>query len=164
MASVSPSGLSAESPSHQGVLARHPLISYFVIAFAVPWVLMSPMALGQDGIKLLPFQVPTPLYLALFLLGDFGGPTLAALLVTRALEGGEGVRRFLRRYIQWRVGILWYLVAIFVRPGSGRTLRCRGIGRRPRGRDRRGSAPSPSPPSTGPRTVRLSPRIPGGIR
>jgi membrane protease YdiL (CAAX protease family) len=49
------------------------------------------------------------LYVTLFLAGSFCGPTLAAFVVTAALEGREGVRHFVRRYGQWRVGLRWYL-------------------------------------------------------
>jgi len=42
----------------------------------------------------------------------FLGPTLAAFIMTGATEGREGVGRFLRRFVLWRVGLGWYLFAL----------------------------------------------------
>jgi membrane protease YdiL (CAAX protease family) len=53
------------------------------------------------------------LYVVLFLAASFTGPTLAALAVTAALEGKQGVKHFLRRYGQWRVGVPWWLLMLF---------------------------------------------------
>jgi hypothetical protein len=80
-------------------------VSYFVLAFAGAWLFLAPMVLGQDGLGLLPYSVPFWLYVGLFLSATFVGPTMGALVVTSALEGKEGVGRFLRRYGQWRVGL-----------------------------------------------------------
>ncbi|USZ71404.1 CPBP family intramembrane glutamic endopeptidase [Natronosalvus halobius] len=41
------------------------------------------------------------------------GPALAAILVTSVVEGRAGVRRLLGRIKQWRVGLRWYVVALF---------------------------------------------------
>lgn len=49
---------------------------------------------------------------------------MAAFVVTAALEGKGGVKSFLRRYIQWRVGWRWYLLfligfpALYLIPAS----------------------------------------------
>jgi len=37
----------------------------------------------------------------------FTGPTLSAFTVTAVTSGKSGVRQFLRRYVQWRVGVRW---------------------------------------------------------
>jgi uncharacterized protein len=34
-------------------------------------------------------------------------------VVTGVLEGRAGIKAFLRRYVQWRVGLRWYLIALF---------------------------------------------------
>jgi membrane protease YdiL (CAAX protease family) len=101
------------SGSVSRVLVRHPLVSFFVLAFAGTWLCLAPMVLGQDGLRLLPYSVPFGLYVALFLASSFTGPTLAALVVTAAQEGKPGVRAFLRRYGQWRVDVRWYLLMLF---------------------------------------------------
>lgn len=94
------------------VLASHPLVSFFALAFTGSWLFLAPMVLGQDGLGLLPYSVPFGLYVVLFLAASFTGPTLAALVVTAALEGKPGVKHFLRRYGQWRVGLPWYLLML----------------------------------------------------
>jgi len=49
-----------------------------------------------------------------FIPAAMAGPALAAFVVTRMLEGKEGTRKLLRRRIlRWRVGVHWYLIAIF---------------------------------------------------
>ncbi len=91
-----------------GLLVRHPLVSYFVLAFAIAWVIEIPLALSASGI--LP-KVP-----AVVLFGGIIAATLApataAIIVTGLLEGKAGVARLLRRYLQWRVGLKWYLFVL----------------------------------------------------
>jgi membrane protease YdiL (CAAX protease family) len=98
------------------LLRRHPLAAYFTLAIAGTWALIVPLLLGrvgEYGLGLLPYTAPEPLFLALFLLSPFAGPTLAAYVVTGATEGKAGVKRLLRRYVQWRVGPQWYAAAMF---------------------------------------------------
>ena len=97
-------------------IVRQPVAAYFVLAYLGTWILQLPMVLGQDGLGLFQFQVPLPVYIILFLASSFSGPTGAAVYVTSVLEGKEGVRRFFRRYVQWRVGFRWYLFAFFAFP------------------------------------------------
>jgi uncharacterized protein len=37
----------------EGLLARHPLVSYFLIAYAGTWLLTVPVALSANGVGLL---------------------------------------------------------------------------------------------------------------
>ena len=43
--------------ARQGLLARHPLVSFFVMAYAFTWIVWSPWVLGQDGASLLPIKI-----------------------------------------------------------------------------------------------------------
>ena len=99
--------------SLKSVLAAHPFVWFFVLTFVGSWVCLTPMVLGQDGLGLLPYSVPFALYVALFLAASFLGPTLAAVVVTGALDGKPGIKHFFRRYVQWRVGVRWYLLMLF---------------------------------------------------
>jgi membrane protease YdiL (CAAX protease family) len=94
-------------------MRQHPIAAYFTLVFAITWALHMPMVLGQQGLGLLPYEVPMALFVILFILGAMAGPTLGAFLVTNALDGKEGRQRLLRRYVQWRVGLPWYVLAIF---------------------------------------------------
>ena len=92
------------------LLTRYPVAAFFALSFAGTWLLHAPLVLGQDGLGLLPYSVPFGPYVALFIAGSFMGPTLAALVVTANLAGRPGLRAFLRRYGQWRVGWQWYAI------------------------------------------------------
>jgi membrane protease YdiL (CAAX protease family) len=110
------SAVQRETYSIQSWISRYPLTAYFLIAFGGTWLVDSPMVVGKDGLGTLPFSVPIPLYVILFILGSYTGPTLAALLVTNALQGKAGVKAFFRRYIQWRVDTRWHLIVFFGYP------------------------------------------------
>jgi membrane protease YdiL (CAAX protease family) len=99
---------------YKGLLARHPLVFYFLIAYAGSWLVWMPLALSEDGTALLPFS--SPLLAAVFPVAPFLGPFLSAFVMTGATEGRAGVGRLLRRFVLWRVGLRWYLFALFVVP------------------------------------------------
>ena len=105
--------LSTSTSSFTAWMQAHPLVAYFTIAFAGTWLMNLPMVLGKEGLGLFSYSVPMVLYIILFILGSFSGPTLAAILVTNAVDGKAGLRKFFRRYAQGRVGLPWYLVVIF---------------------------------------------------
>jgi uncharacterized protein len=113
---------------HRNVLARHPLVSYFLIAFAWSWALLLSVVLSKEGLGLLPYGV-SPALADLIAPASLLGPSLAALIVTGTTEGGAGIGRLLRRIVRWRVGFRWYLFALvglpvvmvlgtFLRPGA----------------------------------------------
>jgi len=96
-----------------GLLAfarRHPLVAYFALAYVLTWVLVVPIALSQRGVGWL--ALPDWLLLVLFLAGTFVGPAPAAFALTALIDGRAGVRALLRRMVQWRVGIAWYLLVV----------------------------------------------------
>ena len=94
-----------------GVLARRPLTSFFVLAYALSWLAWSPWVLSEAGADLLPYdgeRVSLPSNVVALVLG----PTVSAFIVTGAVEGRDGVRRLLRRIVLWRVGPRWYLFVL----------------------------------------------------
>src|SRR5436305_13384194 len=96
----------ASSPQ-EGLLARHPLSFFFLMAFAFSWIAWAPWVLSEEGAGLLPFSSPLLAPVALPI-GIFLGPTLAAFIMTGITEGRAGTRRLLRRIVLWRVGLRWY--------------------------------------------------------
>jgi membrane protease YdiL (CAAX protease family) len=108
----------SERPStpREGLLVRHPLIFYFLMAYAGTWLITVPLALSANGVGLLPFGIPNGSVIFVSAVWVFLGPTLAAFIVTGATEGREGIRRLLRRYVLWRVGFRWYLVVLLGPP------------------------------------------------
>ena len=96
----------------QGLLARYPLTSFFVMAYAFTWIVWVPWVLGQDGVGLLPIKIGQAASGYLNAAAILAGPTLAAFIMTATTEGRSGVRRLLGRLVLWRVGIRWYLFVL----------------------------------------------------
>lgn len=86
---------------------RHALLSMYLLMFALAWLILVPQALYSQG--LLPFPLPGVLE---FLVG--WAPGIAAVVSTAAIAGGEGVRNLLRRFLIWKVGLSYYIVALFL--------------------------------------------------
>jgi CAAX protease family protein len=95
----------------KGVLARYPLIFYFIIAYAGSWLVVLPYLRSSGGAGLLPFNWPIPFPVSAAL-APFAGPCLAAFIMTGITEGSPGIRRLLRWIVLWRVGVQWYLFAL----------------------------------------------------
>jgi membrane protease YdiL (CAAX protease family) len=102
----------ASSPIKR-LIRRHPLIAFFVIAFAGEWIAWLPLILAQNGLGLLPYTIPNLVYPPSYwfaALSSITGPTLASFVVTAIMSGKAGVRQLLWRYALWRVGLRWYLL------------------------------------------------------
>lgn len=82
--------------------------AYTLLAFGFSWVVWAPAVLaGYDLIRTpLPLEALTVL---LLFIGAFG-PLIAALALTAREGGRDGVRRLLRRGLQWRIGLPAYAV------------------------------------------------------
>src|ERR671926_155693 len=93
------------APPQRSLLARHPLISFFVMAFAFSWIVWSPWVLSEEGVGLLPFELGGAASGLLNAAAILLGPTLAGLIMTVSTEGREGIRRLLHRIVLWRVGV-----------------------------------------------------------
>ncbi|MCX6050308.1 MAG: CPBP family intramembrane metalloprotease [Chloroflexi bacterium] len=95
-------------------IRRHSLIAYFVLAYVLTWTTTLPLVLSQRGLRMV--NLPEGLLLALLLLATYIGPLPSALIVTYIVEGKAGVKQLLRRMVQWRVGIGWYLLILIGYP------------------------------------------------
>ena len=106
----------ASASSLKRFIIRQPLRAYFALAFVGSWIPLAPLALGRSehGLGLLPVALPEEAGLLLALFAAYTGPLLAAILVTLAADGREGLRQFRRRITHWRVSPRWYLVALLV--------------------------------------------------
>lgn len=98
----------------KSVVHRSPIGVFFVVAYALSWLLILPWSLSESaaGLGILPYTLPDAYGIVMFVLAPLG-PALAAVLVTAMIEGRAGVRRLLGRIKRWRVGVRWYLVALF---------------------------------------------------
>ncbi len=72
------------------MVKRHPIITFFVLTYAISWGFLPIEAVGF---------MP-------------GGPLLAALIVIPITQGWAGLRELGSRMIRWRVRWYWYVVAI----------------------------------------------------
>jgi len=79
------------------VVRRHPLIVFFVLAYALSWWGWILYAFNPDLPPIASF-----------------GPFLAALVVLAITGGRAGVMGLLRRMVRWRVGPEWYAVALLL--------------------------------------------------
>lgn len=86
--------------SREGMLARHPLFFYFLFAFAFSWLMFLPGPLTYFGVLNVNPQI-------LGMMGIIGllGPILSGFVMTAVVEGGVGIRRWLRLIVMWRVGL-----------------------------------------------------------
>jgi uncharacterized protein len=77
------------------LVKRHPIITFFVLAYAISWV---GWPLYAAGIWPIPFLAT--------------GPLIAALIVIPLTQGRAGLRELGSRMIRWRVRWYWYVVAV----------------------------------------------------
>jgi len=123
MSTITTTSQSATSSSLRRLIKRHPLVAFFVLAFAGAWIPFLPLLLARNGFGLLPLTLPgwtvndlipgLPLFTTI---GAFAGPTLAAFIVTAATSGAAGLRQLLRQIVQWRVGVGWYMLRSWAFP------------------------------------------------
>jgi membrane protease YdiL (CAAX protease family) len=86
----------ATSSSLRRLVARRPVSAFLL--------------LSESGFGVLPFALPWQVFGSLM---SVFGLALPAFLVTAAKDGKEGVRDLLGRCFRWRVGVHWYLIALF---------------------------------------------------
>ena len=98
--------------SFQVFLKRHPVTTYFVLTFIITWggilLVVGPTALVSRNFQFLPMVFAYSFMLA--------GPSLAGILLTGLFYGRAGLRELLSRLLRWRVGALWYVVALLTAP------------------------------------------------
>ncbi len=86
------------------LVARRPVVAFLVMAYVFGWSTM--IAANYLGLPFLLASSPAMVI----------GLALPAFLVTAAMSGKAGLRNLLGRCLRWRVGILWYLLALLGLP------------------------------------------------
>jgi uncharacterized protein len=79
-------------------IRNHPLVTFFLLAFGLTWVVWVPRALGAP--------------LDTVGMAWTWAPAIAALLAAALTGGRDAVRELGSRLVRWRVGWQWYLVVI----------------------------------------------------
>src|SRR5262245_12890961 len=98
------------------MLKRYPLLSFYLLTFAITWSIWLPAAAGTYG--LLAFRVPIAVDGAAYFLG----PPLAAGLALYAAEGWAGIHKLLGRLRDWRIVAGGYAFAVLWRPAVATTV------------------------------------------
>ena len=73
------------------ILRKYQIIIFFALTFIISWY---PWYTGGVGFKA-------------------AGPSYAGLIVVALVGGWAGIKEMLRRLVKWRVGIIWWVVALF---------------------------------------------------
>ena len=98
----------------QSCIKRHPVLTYYVLAFTISWGIMLLVIYRNGGVpgtqaefaRQVFFMVPAML----------GGPSVAAILMTALIFGKAGFRELFARLFIWRVNARWYTVALLSAP------------------------------------------------
>lgn len=101
----------------RGVIARHPLLSFFVLANALSWIAWTPYILSNNGLGVWDYTFALG-QLTGMLPGAYLGPITAALVVTAITGGAAGLRRWAARLWRWRVRWHWYAIALLGVPAA----------------------------------------------
>ena len=95
-------------------IKRHPVLTYFSLAFVISWggvLLVSGGPAGFPNTKE-EFAGGLPNFIPALL----GGPSVAGILLIALVYGKAGFQEFLSRLFKWRVGAHWYALALFIAP------------------------------------------------
>ena len=83
---------------------RHPLIAFFVLAYALAWIIESPLVFLRDSITDAQGQI-------LYILSA-NVVSVVAIVLTAIVLGRGALRKLLGRLLIWRVNPFWYLVVV----------------------------------------------------
>jgi membrane protease YdiL (CAAX protease family) len=101
-------------------MKKHPLLWFFLLTFGITWGLAVVLFAFPDFVRRVAGEMSSAN--PLFILAVWG-PNLAAVIVTAAISGWAGVLALLARVVRFRVGVLWYLLALFLVPAAGVLIR-----------------------------------------
>jgi membrane protease YdiL (CAAX protease family) len=100
---------SLKEPGFKAFIKRQPLLSMYIILFVLGWSGLILQVLDSQGL----LSMPLPVSAFIQILTGWA-PGIAAVLITAVLAGRAGVRDLLRRFLIWRVGLPWYILALFL--------------------------------------------------
>lgn len=92
----------------RSVVRRHHLLSFVILTYALTWIFTIPFVYVW---RVVYGQQFAP-WMAVFAMGPFG-PSVAAIILTRLLDGPGSVRPLLRTLIAWRAPPGWYVYVVF---------------------------------------------------
>src|SRR5215204_6873384 len=86
------------------LVRRHPLITFFVLAYALTWILESPLVFLGDSVS------DTQSLVLVILASNV--PSALGIVLTAIVLGRGALRKLLGQLLIWRVDVRWYLVMI----------------------------------------------------
>src|SRR5215208_4657982 len=86
------------------LVKRHPIITFFVLTYALTWAIESPLVFITDSLS-------DTQGLVLVILAS-NVPSVMAIVLTAMVFGRGALRKLLGRLLIWRVNPFWYLVVL----------------------------------------------------
>jgi uncharacterized protein len=86
------------------VVKRHPIVTFFLLAYALAWIIESPLVILTDSVS------DTQGLVIVILASNV--PSAVAIVLTAIVFGRGALRKLLGRLLIWRVNPLWYLVVL----------------------------------------------------
>lgn len=86
---------------------QRPILTFVILAYGITWAGTIPLVLISSFVTGGEFSPILLIFLPLVY-----GPTIAAIIMTRLLEGKGAVKNLLKKYLIWRVGARWYLLVV----------------------------------------------------
>jgi membrane protease YdiL (CAAX protease family) len=96
----------------RGLIERHSLAAFFILANGFSWLAWLPYILSRSGLGVLDLTFPQILgtdQVLGVLPGAYLGPVTAAFIVTAVADGRAGLRHWASRLVRWRVSWRWYV-------------------------------------------------------
>ena len=90
--------------SPRWVVAEHPVLAFFALAYLISWSYWVPLVLAGDRVRAgegWPTHLP-----------GLAGPAIAAVVVTAVLDGRGGLADLGHRMVRWRAGGRWWWVVV----------------------------------------------------
>lgn len=86
-------------------IARHPVLTYFVLAYAVAWggILLLTAKGGLGPASSRPMQDVFLVFVAMLI-----GPSVVGVGLTAVLVGKTGLKELVARWLRWRMSPRWY--------------------------------------------------------
>ncbi|HEX9386927.1 MAG TPA: CPBP family glutamic-type intramembrane protease [Anaerolineales bacterium] len=100
---------SMKESGFKALIKRQPLLSMYIILFVLGWSGLILQVIDSQGV----LSMPSPVAFIVQILTGWA-PGIATVLITAVIAGRVGVRDLLRRFLIWRVGLQWYVVALFL--------------------------------------------------
>ena len=98
--------------TRSSILARKPILSFFVLTYIISWAIWTPIVIYyyRNPFPISFAETPVLLILCAFL--GFFGPTFSALIMAGLEGGSNGIKKLFSGWRRWRVGIQWYLAIL----------------------------------------------------